>query len=215
MAGGLPPLYSKNSMRGWILNAPTCAPVTPRKALGRDGGPGKDVAAILSGGTTSDWGSTARCDFAGMKPDGPTMAYRPSPRSNLIGGDDDLSRFSSSSQSAHAHPGRSPREVRKIYSNAPSEVDHPMFGLHDPQRKARLGNMFPTSLNSDTFMAPTRAAYMCGGDEPPYPDTAQHALSFDKTGRHTSEQQSKFAWPAWSGRPRMIMKPISQLGSIE
>lgn len=206
------PGISQSSTRGWILNAPTCAPVSPRRGQG-----GAGVAAILGGGNsgTGDWGSTARCDFGGVQ-GAPTKPFLPSPRHDLLGHDHTL-RFTSTAHTSHGNPGRSPREIRRIHSNAPSEPDHPLFGLHDPKRKERLGIMMDTSLTLDTFRAPQLSAYSFAQADPPYPDTAHHALSFDHDatmGRHQSEQQNKYMWPKWKA-PMSARKPINQLGLIQ
>lgn len=201
-------------MRGWILNAPTCAPISPRRSQG-----GGEVAAILGGGSgnTYDWGSVARGDFSGRQNTGPTKPFLPSPRHDLLGGEDaGMSRFSCTSHMNHSHPGRSPREIRRIHSNAPSEPDHPLFGLHDPQRKKRLGPMLDSSLTLDTFRAPDKSAYSYASADPPYPDTAQYALSFNheqKMSYHQSEQQNKYIWPKWTA-PMKVRKPVGQLGAI-
>jgi hypothetical protein len=198
---------SRSSIRGWILNAPTCAPSTPRRQA-RD-----DVGEIFKG-TTAEWGSTTGGDFLGMQSPR-RLPCRPTPRGNLLG--DDLSaeeQFQCTSHRAHSHPGRSPRDVRKIHSNAPSEIDHPLFGIHDPFRKERLGPMLDTSLYTTNFMAPSKSSYCYQSAEPPYPDTAQHNFTFnvkDTMASHISEQQSKFQWPAWS----VPLKPVRRQNELK
>ena len=154
----------------------------------------------------------------GTKPEAPAKAFRPSPRENLIaGGDQPMNHYESTSRSSHAHPGRSPREIRNVRSNAPSEPDHPLFGLLDPMRKHRVG---PTgeSLASDMFRAPDISFYNMKSAEQPYPDKAHLATSFDhhaKMSRHITEAQSKFLWPAWNGRPMTCKRPPDTIGRLE
>ena len=145
---------------------------------------------------------------------GPTLPRIPSPCPNLLGGGDAAPEpFSCTSHATHAHPGPSPREIRRIHSNAPSESDHPMFGLHDPLRKVRLGKMVHMSLAAETFAPPHISSYAFTHADPPYPDTAHRSLSFDHNatmGLHQTEQQSKYLWPKWSV-PAPAMKPVAQL----
>ena len=205
MATALPPL-SASSMRGWILNAPTCAPMTPRR------NPGSEVATLLGGGGTMGWGSTSRGDYMGMQNPSPTTPWTPSPRSKVFGDADPHTRFSVTSHAHHSHPGHSPRVRRRILSNAPSEPDHPMFGLHDPMRKARLGKMLDRSLSTDSYMAPDPTTYDFSRPEGP-PDRAHLATSFDHAatmGRHQSEARSKYLWPKWTA-PVAGLKPVGQL----
>ena len=115
--------------------------------------------------------------------------------------------FQCTSHISHQNPGKSPRVVRKIYSNAPSEVDHPMFGIHDPFRAERLGpNPTGTSMYQDVFIPPDKSKYSYQSAEAPYPDD-RDKFNFNKKdtmGSHLSEQQSRYQWPAWS----VPLKPI-------
>lgn len=210
MAGvSLPPL-SAGSMRGWILSAPTIKPSTPRR-----GPDGRHVAAILAGGTTDGWGSTSQFDYAGRPPSSRARPWIPSPRANLLSSmRDEADRFQCTSHAMHQHPGPSPRgRPGRIYSNAPSEMDHPLFGLHDPDRRERLAGTVPSSLNTDTFMKPQRTAYVPLRSDAPYPDTAHHATCFEPSatmGRHQSEARQQFQWPAWKP-PTKVLRPAPSL----
>jgi len=201
----LPPLTPRGGITSWIINAPSCAPVSPRV-------PARDDVGKLFVGDATDWGSTSRADFMGAAPKERTIPYLPSPRSNLLGDDfgEAFDRFSCTSHRSHAPPGFSPREVRKTYSNAPSESDHPLFGLHDPFRKERLGPMIDRTLYSDNYMPPNKTSYVYSSAEPPYPDTAQHSFNFGMRISHQSEQQSKYQWPAWTV-PRKGVRRLNQL----
>jgi hypothetical protein len=195
-------------MRGWILNAPTCATPRPGRSQG-----GYHVAALFGGGT-GDWGSTTQTDYlGGQNAGGQVKPWLPSPRGNLLYGGEEFDRFQCTSHAQYTHPGRSPREIRRIHSNAPSEPDHPLFGLHDPMRKKRLGRMMDTSLTSDTYLPPRKTDYVYSRADPPYPDTAHESTSFDHhatMGMHKTEQQSKFSWPTAIVSPRS-KRPLSQL----
>ena len=206
----LPPI-SQYSMRGWLLNAAAPAPLSPRKL---PQGNGESIAALFAG-STDGWASTASSDFLGMRPKTHTMPFSPRPAAKLLeSGERVIDRYRSTANAAFADPGRSPREVRKIYSNAPSEADHPMFGLHDPFRKERLGPMMESSQNASAFLKPDRRFYSFSPAAPPYPDTAQHSFTFDARatiGSHQTEQQSKYAWPATLLSPRRVKRPESTL----
>ena len=190
-----------NTIRGWILNAPTCAPVSPRRQA-------IDNVGKLFAGDTFGWGSTTGADYLGMQSPR-RRPILPTPRSNLLGDDDSFGeRFQCTSHNAHRHPGRSPREVRKVHSNAPSEVDHPMFGLHDPFRKERL-EPTGTSSTQDVFRAPAKSSYSYQSAEAPYPDD-RDKFNFNKNdtmGSKVSEQQSRYQWPAWTVPQRPVRHP--------
>lgn len=192
--------HSISSMRGWILNAPTCAPVSPRRQA-------RDDVGKLFVGNTDAWGSTSGADFLGVQSPR-RRPILPSPRHNLLGDDvNSKEQFQCTSRNMHQNPGRSQRVVRKIYSNAPSEVDHPMFGIHDPFRKERLGpNPTGTSMYQDVYIAPEKSTYSYSSAEPPYPDD-RDKFNFNKKdtmGSHLSEQQSRYQWPAWT----VPLKPV-------
>ena len=197
-------------MRSWLLNAQLPAPISPRHV------PRSDVADIMTGvGGTEGWMSTARGDYLGRRLSTPTRTFRPSPRANMLGYGGDtpgLTTWQTTHNTYHTHPGISPREIRKIRSNAPSEADHPMFGLQDPIRK-----MIPTEKDSSTasfFRAPPRSGYVYNASEAPYPDTAHTAFDFGNIGSGMSEQRSKYMWPQWTA-PVRCLKPISLLGRLE
>ena len=121
------------------------------------------------------------------------------------------------SHAMHQHPGLSPRVIRRVHSNAPSEHDHPLFGLHDPERKVRLGKMSDTSITMDNYARPSTTSYVYRAADPPYKDTAHHCTTFDPLatmGRHVSEQQSKYSWPRWTVL-EPTRKPKSALTRLE
>jgi len=151
------------------------------------------------------WASEARSSFLGTRPEQWTKPYLPTPRGNLLaGGDPPIDMFMSSMRSHHRHPGISPREIRSLRPNDPSEPDHPMFGLHDPSRSARLKGTFGESMNRETYIAPHRSAYSSPRRDPPYADRAQEAFIFDSHPRHTSEQRANYAWPAFISQAPVI-----------
>jgi hypothetical protein len=191
-----------------ILNSQTSAPASPRRPQG-----GGDVAAALGfGGTSSDWVSTSQSHYLGVAPQERTVPKMRSPRSNLLGNEEFINRFSTTSSTTHAHPGISPRERRNIHSNNPSVPDHPFFGLHDPQRKMRLGPMLDEPLSVDSFRRPARNDYVTSLSDPPYPDTAHLSVSFDhdaRMGATGSEHRTKYDWKY--SRPMTTVKPVGSI----
>lgn len=196
---------SAQSMRGWILRAQTCAPVSPRKDRG-----GQQVAALF-GGSTDGWASETAISFVHTRPVQRMTPFLPSPRSNLLGGDETpTDRYQSSMRLSHPHPGLSPRsQLTPRRSNDPSEPDHPMFGLHDPERLERLRGTFGGTSNRDTFRSFDRSAYSSPRRDPPYADSAHKAFCFDGQHRHTSEQQANYMWPAFIAQAP-VKRPVPE-----
>ena len=214
----LPPL-GPGSMRGWLLNAQCPAPISPRKMVQ---GNGEKIKALFEG-TTDGWGSTSRNDYLGQQPRQYTQPFSPRPSARLLESNEVITdRFKTTSGITQMHPGTSPRVIRKVHANAPSEVDHPMFGLHDPFRKERLGPMLETSLNSSTFLPPDKSAYSYAPAAPPHADTAHLSFNFDRPGippltigSSMTEQQSKYVWPSYEMSrlmtPRRMKRPEATL----
>ena len=177
------------------MRAQTCAPISPRQIQG-----GEQMKAIFDPKDrygSAGWGSESARSFMGQRPESRTTPFRPSPRPNLLGGSDAPVDFTSSMRVAHTDPGLSPRTVRSVRSNDPSEADHPLLGLMDPHRKARLAGSFGSSYYQDAFLSPRREDYVPPRSKPPFADKAHEAFVFDRTPRHTSEQRSSFMWPMY------------------
>ena len=157
---------------------------------------------------SAGWGSESARSFMGQRPESRTTPFRPSPRPNLLGGSDAPVDFTSSMRVAHTDPGLSPRTVRSVRSNDPSEADHPLLGLMDPHRKARLAGSFGSSYYQDAFLSPRREDYVPPRSKPPFADKAHEAFVFDRTPRHTSEQRSSFSASRARTSPDRLPRPI-------
>lgn len=206
----LPPI-SQYSVKGWMLNAATCATVTPRLQSGTA------VGELFKGGS-STWETTTRGDYSGFQsPRGErAVGQKREPNPNLLCGPEDVhDRYTCTSHIMHSPRGLSTarqHQIRRILSNAPSEMDHPMLGLHDPGRKDRLAGIRSTSLYNDTYTAHDRKAYVTTPSEAPYPDTA--SLSWNDTWRmrdQLTETQKNFRWPPAVGFAAKTHRPVSQL----
>ncbi len=204
----LPPL-SVHSVQGWMISASTCAPTTPRRAAG-------SAVGDLFGGN-GHWETTTRTDYLGHQSPREQRA-RPSrrePTTNLLYGpkeDMAIDRFSCTSHVMHTNPGNHRREIVPRYSNAPSEMDHPLFGLHDPGRAERLGGSPARSLSTDSYLPHVRSAYVTAPSEPPYADTA--SLSWNDSWRmrdQLTEKQANFRWPPSYVHAKRTPKPPSEL----
>lgn len=203
----LPPI-SSSSTQGWFLNAPTCAPSTPRRTIT---GEGVREAFGFGGDGTLGWQTTARSDFLGSNSSPRVKPYFRQPVANLLSSSlaEDLP-MRCTSHLMHGNPGMKNRDPhRRIHSNAPSEADHPLFGL--PALRGGPYNGPCTSLSRDSYMPPAKTAYSYQMAEPPYKDTATTALSSSwRMADQLTEKQANYRWPQWSGGAA-IQKPRSEL----
>lgn len=201
----LPPI-SSSSTQGWFLNAPTCAPSTPRR---EGGGAGVGEAFGFGVSNTNGWVTTARSDFSGAPQERVRPFFRKPVENLLSSGLDDADPMRCTSHLMHMDPGvnRDPR--RRIHSNAPSEADHPLFGLPALRKGQYTGPC--NSLSRDSYGRHAKGAYTYNMAEPPYKDTATTALSESwRMADQLTEKQANYRWPKWSGGATM-QKPISEL----